>query len=165
MVTLLLGWYQNKIISHKKYSSLISIKSIVVFFILGLMFQFTKNFANVFIALQYPVEAAETQELESSSLHLIGPLDFITVIKDKKTAKLNFLPLVLFLHDLSDCLARSVTRICVRQGRTKVEFIKNKDVEILGAWPIARLVSAVFLLGYLFGSRARVFEEAGESVH
>ncbi|CBY18600.1 unnamed protein product [Oikopleura dioica] len=50
---------------------------IVVFFILGLMFQFTKNFANVFIALQYPVEPAEGQDSESSS-HLIGPRDFIT---------------------------------------------------------------------------------------
>ena len=65
-------------------------KSIVVFFILGLMFQFTKNFANVFIALQYPVEAAEGQESESSSSHLIGPRDFITVTRNKKEPSFIF---------------------------------------------------------------------------
>ena len=65
-------------------------KSIVVFFILGLMFQFTKNFANFFIALQYPVEAAEGQESESSSSHLIGPRDFITVTKNKTRVKFHF---------------------------------------------------------------------------
>jgi hypothetical protein len=73
-----------------KLSLLISKKSIVVFFILGLMFQFTKNFANFFIALQYPVEAAEAQESESSNSHLIGPRDFITVTKNKKRVKFHF---------------------------------------------------------------------------
>ena len=62
-------------------------------------------------------------------------------------------------------MARGVTGICVRQGCTKVKFIKNKDFQILRARTIARLVPYLFLLGYLFGSRTRVFKEAGESVH
>lgn len=62
-------------------------------------------------------------------------------------------------------MARSPARICVRQGRTKVKFIKNKDFKILRARTIARVVLAFFLLGNLSGRRTRVFKETGESIH
>ena len=56
---------------------------IAVFFVLGLMFQFTKNSANYFIALQYPLnETAEEGVLPTVTnpiLHKIGPQDICTV--------------------------------------------------------------------------------------
>ena len=50
---------------------------VAVFFVLGLMFQFTKNAANYFIALQYPKN--DTSVNTESIMHEIGPQDVCTV--------------------------------------------------------------------------------------
>ena len=130
------------------------------------MFQFTKNAANVFIALQYPVEPGETtdQEAAISSRHLIGPRDFITVTLLRQINSLKLF-VVLFLHDLPDSLARGAARIRFRQGRQKIKSFKNQDFEILGTRTTSRLVPYFVVLGCLFGGGAGVSEETSQSVY
>jgi len=53
---------------------------VAVFFVLGLMFQFTKNAANFFIALHYPLNQSEVNSPDDTIMHHVGPSDISTLI-------------------------------------------------------------------------------------
>lgn len=82
----------------------------------------------------------------------------------RKIKKRSKVFLVLFLHDMSDSVARSAARICFWQGCSKAESVENQDFEVLWARAAAYLVHTLLSLGHLFISGNGLSKEADELV-